>query len=117
MFEDSYLDKYFKFDIPPLKISPFEINKEYEKIQELETLLDENDYKFIDNSKNLLPKVNITNITNMSKNINSKKSTNTKKQAAYQNRVTITSSLLILLLRKQHHSRIIIIIIYKINVI
>lgn len=85
MFEDSYLDKYFKFDIPPLKISPFEINKECEKIQlkELETLLDEDDYKFIDNSKNLLPKVNITD---MSKNINinTKKSTNTKKMKRKQ---------------------------------
>ena len=76
MFEDSYLEKYFKFDIPPLKISPFEINKGCEKIQlkELETLLDENDYNFSDSSsdssKNLLPKINITNI---------KKSTNSKK--------------------------------------
>ena len=80
MFEDSYLDKYFKFDIPPLKISPFEINKGCEKIQlkELETLLDKNDYNFNDSSndssnnsfKNLLPNINITNI---------KKSTNSKK--------------------------------------
>ena len=59
------------------------------KLKELESLLDKDDHKFINNSKNILPKINITNISKTTSAINTN-SKNTKKMKRKQTPTSLT---------------------------